>query len=222
MRTFNKMKVDRSKSKRSSSEVPADCKALIDKLKSCNHDQLLHELKQIKSWTCGKCELYHWVDILDTFDEILAKCCEKQHSSQWNLPCDSLAVDAKSKELLTHILSFTALLIEHSFSRHLYNSMEHLITLLSSSDMQIVLSVLSLLFVFSKRSNFIGKLNLDMRQELLTRLSYLAEVSFSQRIKIVLSNKGILQNNNKTNQLYISIDTFELCRVGVVKKMDLA
>lgn len=169
------MKIDRSKLKRSSSEVPADCKALIDKLKNCNHDQLLIELKLIKSWTCGKCELYHWVDLLDIFDDILGKCCEKHHDNQWTLPCDSPDMDPKQKELLMHIISFTAILIEHSFSRHLYSSMDHLITLLSSSDMQIVLSVLGLLFVFSKRSNFIGKLSVDKRQDLLTRLSYLAE-----------------------------------------------
>lgn len=169
------MKIDRTKLKRGSSEVPIDCRALIDKLKSCNQDQLLVELKQIKSWTCGKCELYHWVDILDTFDDILGRCCEKQSENQWSLPCDSPYMDPKTKELLMHILSFTALLIEHSFSRHLYSSMDHLITLLSSSDMQIVLSVLGLLFVFSKRSNFIGKLSIDRRQELLTRLSYMAE-----------------------------------------------
>lgn len=169
------MKIDRSKLKRSSSEVPADCKALIDKLKNCNPDQLLNELKLIKSWTCGKCELYHWVDLLDVFDDILGKCCEKQHDNQWTLPCDSPDMDPKQKELLMQIISFTALLIEHSFSRHLYSSMDHLITLLSSSDMQIVLSVLGLLFVFSKRSNFIGKLSVEKRQDLLTRLSYLAE-----------------------------------------------
>lgn len=33
---------------------PADCKALIDKLKACNEKELLEELKSIKSWNCGK------------------------------------------------------------------------------------------------------------------------------------------------------------------------
>lgn len=135
----------------------------------------MNELKQIKSWTCGKCELYHWVDLLDVFDDILGECCAKQHDNQWALPCDSPNMDSRKRELLMHIISFTALLIEHSFSRHLYNSLDHLITLLSSSDMQIVLSVLGLLFVFSKRSNFIGKQTNEVKQELLTRLSYLAE-----------------------------------------------
>ena len=33
---------------------PADCKTLIDKLKACDENQLLEELKNIKSWNCGK------------------------------------------------------------------------------------------------------------------------------------------------------------------------
>ena len=43
----------------------------------------------------------------------------------------------QKRELLLQTLHFTALLIEHSFSRHLYNSVEHLIQLLEASDMQV-------------------------------------------------------------------------------------
>jgi hypothetical protein len=56
--------------------------------------------------------------------------------------------------------------------------MEHLITLLSSCDMNVVLGVLNLLYMFSKRSNFITRLNNDKRQALLSRLTHLAEVSY--------------------------------------------
>jgi uncharacterized membrane protein YqhA len=83
----------------------------------------------------------------------------------------------QAKELLLWVLHFTTLLIEHSFSRHLYNSMEHLITLLSSCDMNVVLGVLNLLYMFSKRSNFITRLNNEKRQALLSRLTHLAEAS---------------------------------------------
>ena len=48
------MKIDRSKLKKSSSEVPADCKNLIDKLKGCSQEQFLQELKSIETWTYGK------------------------------------------------------------------------------------------------------------------------------------------------------------------------
>lgn len=128
-------------------------------------------------------ELYHWIDVLDLFDSILEKGVCKEKEGQWGLPCDSIAAVAGGgggsdhlKDLLIHVISFTSLLIEHSFSRHLYNSMEHLTTLLSSSDMQIVLAVLNLLYVFSKRSNFISRLNSERRQALILRLNYLAEV----------------------------------------------
>lgn len=41
--------------------------------------------------------------------------------------------------------------------------------------MQIVLAILNLLFVFSKRSNFFSRISTDKRQALLSRLCYLAE-----------------------------------------------
>lgn len=41
--------------------------------------------------------------------------------------------------------------------------------------MQIVLAILNLLFVFSKRSNFFSRISADKRQALLSRLCYLAE-----------------------------------------------
>ncbi|XP_015788441.1 E3 ubiquitin-protein ligase HUWE1 isoform X3 [Tetranychus urticae] len=167
------MKIDRAKLKKSSSEVPPDCKLLVEKIRGSNEKELLELLKNIKTWNYGKCELYHWIDVLDLFDSILAKCCHKERDTQWTLPVD--LPNNSLKELCIPILQFTALLIEHSFSKHVYNSMEHLTTLLSSSDMQIVLSVLNLLYVFSKRSNFITRSSPDRRKALLTRLNYLAE-----------------------------------------------
>ncbi|XP_015423814.1 PREDICTED: E3 ubiquitin-protein ligase HUWE1 isoform X9 [Myotis davidii] len=168
------MKVDRTKLKKTPTEAPADCRALIDKLKVCNDEQLLLELQQIKTWNIGKCELYHWVDLLDRFDGILADAGQTVENMSWMLVCDRLEKE-QLKMLLLAVLNFTALLIEYSFSRHLYSSIEHLTTLLASSDMQVVLAVLNLLYVFSKRSNYITRLGSDKRTPLLTRLQHLAE-----------------------------------------------
>uniref|UniRef100_A0A670YLI6 HECT-type E3 ubiquitin transferase n=1 Tax=Pseudonaja textilis TaxID=8673 RepID=A0A670YLI6_PSETE len=153
---------------------PADCRALIDKLKICNDEQLLLELQQIKTWNIGKCELYHWVDLLDRFDGILADAGQTVENMSWMLVCDRPERE-QLKALLLSVLNFTALLIEYSFSRHLYSSIEHLTTLLASSDMQVVLAVLNLLYVFSKRSNYITRLGSDKRMPLLSRLQHLAE-----------------------------------------------
>ncbi|KAL6427458.1 hypothetical protein ACFW04_008764 [Cataglyphis niger] len=168
------MKIDRSRLKKCTSEVPAECQVLISKLRSCSHAELLEELKQIDAWTFGKCELFHWIDVLDLSDSILEEAAAKSPDNPWELACD-LPQNREAKELLLWVLHFTTLLIEHSFSRHLYNSMEHLVTLLSSCDMHVVLGVLNLLYMFSKRSNFITRLNNDKRQALLSRLNHLAE-----------------------------------------------
>lgn len=97
-------------------------------------------------------------------------CC---HLKAWS-NCFPLFFQLKDLLLLT--LHFTTLLIEHSFSRHLYNSMEHLTSLLSSNCLNVVLEVLNLLYMFSKRSNFISRLASERRVSLLSRLTYLAEV----------------------------------------------
>lgn len=69
------------------------------------------------------------------------------------------------------------MLVEHSFSRHLYNSVEHLINLLTSTDLILVLEVLHLLYMFSKRSNYLTRMTGPLRTFLNERLTYLAEVS---------------------------------------------
>ena len=156
------MKIDRSKLKKSSSEVPADCKTLIDRLTSTtSKTDFLSQLQKIETWTYGKCELLHWIDVLDVCDDVLeaaaaaatssASQIEKNEDndkpaikSRWGLACDG--GDDRLKELLLWTLHFTTLLIEHSFSRHLYSSMEHLTTLLASSDLDVVLAVINLLY----------------------------------------------------------------------------
>jgi E3 ubiquitin-protein ligase HUWE1 len=119
----------------------------------------------------------------------MEQCVRKEHEDSWTLPCD-MSENAADRELLIQIIVFTSLLIEHSFSKHVYNSMEHLTTLLASTDLQVVLAVLNLLYVFSKRSNFISRLSTDRRQLLLTRLNYLAEVCHKKHFKLILFRSG--------------------------------
>ena len=80
------------------------------------------------------------------------------------------------KKLIVSVINFTAVLIEHSYARHIYNSTEHLCTLLGSPDLDVVLVVLNLLYVFGKRSNFISRLPSQQRNTLNSFLEYLGEV----------------------------------------------
>ena len=82
-------------------------------------------------WSMGRppfppslqCELYHWVDLLDRFDGILADAGRAVENMAWLLACDRPDRE-QLKALLLAVLNFTALLIEYSFSRHLYSSIE--------------------------------------------------------------------------------------------------
>lgn len=82
------MKVDTSRLKKGTSEVPPECQILIDKLKGCDRNELIEELSKIETWTFGKCELFHWIEILDIFDEILEEATHYEEN-QIYIMCDS-------------------------------------------------------------------------------------------------------------------------------------
>lgn len=153
------MKIDRSKLRKTQSDVAPECKQLIQRLKEASDCELIRILKDINTWYYGKCELQHWVDVMDKFDEILASVAKPVNGSSWILTYDKLDqlegpdIAIERRCLVNHVLRFTALVLEHSYTRHLYSSSEHLVSLLVASDMEVVLSVLGVLYVFSKRSS---------------------------------------------------------------------
>lgn len=94
------MKVDTSRLKKGTSEVPPECQNLIDKLKACNRGELIEELSKIETWTFGKCELFHWIDILDIFDEILEEATHYK-DNQIYISCDTSQFEEVSKLNIT-------------------------------------------------------------------------------------------------------------------------
>ncbi|XP_067024084.1 E3 ubiquitin-protein ligase HUWE1-like isoform X5 [Acropora muricata] len=175
------MKIDRSKLRKTQSDVAPECRQLIQRLRDANDVELIRILKDINTWYYGKCELQHWVDVMDKFDEILASVAKPVNGSSWILAYDKLdqleglEIASEKRCLVNHVLRFTALVLEHSYTRHLYNSIEHLVSLLVASDMEVVLSVLGVLYVFSKRSSFIPRLPAEKRKAIQQRLQCLGE-----------------------------------------------
>lgn len=167
------MKVDHSKIKKYLTQLPSECKQIIQRLQQCSRAELLDELCKIHTWNFGKSELYHWAPVLDIFDEILEEAAQTREGNKWALHCD-YAYKPEDRNLLLWILHFSTLLIEHSFSRHLYNSMDHLLNLLFAKDMAIVLGVLNLLYMFSKRSNYIVRMKPEDKAMLRERLYNMA------------------------------------------------
>ncbi|XP_055907075.1 E3 ubiquitin-protein ligase HUWE1 [Eupeodes corollae] len=169
------MKVDTNRLKKGTSELTPECRQLIEDMNSRKtRKELLEYLEKLRGWVYGKCELYHWIELLDRFDDILAEAAKENPENEFALYCDTNYTPSDVR-LLLYVINFTTLLIEHSFSRHLYNSIEHLTQLLSSTNMDIVMCVLNLLYMFSKRSNFIPRLNSTKKVSLLNKLFNFAE-----------------------------------------------
>lgn len=83
------MKVDSSKVKKGSTELTAECSQLIADIKQCSTStELLHFLEKTSVWVYGKCELYHWVETLDRFDDILEEAAKRAPNNEFMLQCD--------------------------------------------------------------------------------------------------------------------------------------
>nr|CAI5859678.1 unnamed protein product [Callosobruchus analis] len=83
------MKIDRSRVRKSTSDVPLECQQLIERLQNCSRTELLDELSRIHTWTFGKCELLHWASVLDIFDKILGQAAERAVENKYILKCDT-------------------------------------------------------------------------------------------------------------------------------------
>lgn len=83
------MKIDRTRLRKGTSEIPPECQSLIDRLRQCSRTELLEELSKINTWTFGKCELYHWIGVLDIFDSILEEATQATPDNKWALYCDT-------------------------------------------------------------------------------------------------------------------------------------
>lgn len=52
-------------------------------------------LSAIENWTYGKCELYHWIDVLDIFDLYLEQAAQNVEGSKW-----AIQLDAENNEMV--------------------------------------------------------------------------------------------------------------------------
>lgn len=99
----------------------------------------------------GKTELCKWTEVLNRCDEILEKAVEK--NEQGNMLCDH---DTTFKNNAVSIVRFTVLLFECTSSRRIYKSVDRILALLESTDMDLLAEVLRLLQVMGKRSKFLS------------------------------------------------------------------
>ncbi|VDN97043.1 unnamed protein product, partial [Rodentolepis nana] len=166
------MKIDRKKLVNKCGYDQTECQLLAKRLATLPDDEFLKELQKIKVWNYGKCELGLWSDVLDRLDAILEDATTKIGS--WTLKVDSAGNEELAQNIVI-VLEFTSHLIEHSIYRCLYGSWSHILSLFSTSNLDILLAVLGLAYNFSKRSNYFSRLDEFNRTQINERLSAIAE-----------------------------------------------
>lgn len=167
------MKIDK-KLKKPTTELGEKAKKFISELLPLKGTEFTQKLASITIWEFGKSELCLWADVLNQMDEILQRAAARKSENSVAIICD-LDEHTSIKGQVLDSLKFTALLFEYSFTRGVYMSMEHLITLLESSDIEVVSAVLNVLYVSSKRTSYLGSLPSNQKEALLSRLTSLAE-----------------------------------------------
>lgn len=139
------MKIDRKKTVNRCGYDQNECMLLAKHLSVCPDEQLISELRRIKVWNYGKCELGLWADVLDRLDAILENAVTKV--GKWMLRLDAPGNSSLVEDVVT-ILEFTGHLIEHSIYRYLYGSWTHILALFGSSNLDVLLAVLGLSYNF--------------------------------------------------------------------------
>jgi len=136
--------------KKRGDETPCNIKEFIDRVVSSPHDELAERLRGFTAWDFGKGDFSHWVDLFNHLDEYFEKCLK---------PRADLCLKGKleddvvfPRETCLEILRVTRIIMDNCSNRHLYNSVEHLSSLLAAEDKDLVNMSLETLIVFVRKS----------------------------------------------------------------------
>ncbi|KAF8973258.1 hypothetical protein BDZ97DRAFT_1912814 [Flammula alnicola] len=120
---------------------PAQVAELIYKLLNASNQQLVEILKQVDSWKWPRSDLNAWIKVLNKFDEIMDGIIHEYNVEKLQLN----PFTQETQELLSEILRFERLLLENSTNRKTFSSYDRLNSLLSTSDLDILILALNLL-----------------------------------------------------------------------------
>ncbi|PIC34687.1 hypothetical protein B9Z55_014266 [Caenorhabditis nigoni] len=165
---------DEPSSSSNSTEMPPASATLLQKINDTFTDEdfieAINKGREVHA-VMGKTELHRWIDVLNRCDEILEKAVQK--NDQGNMKCDH---DATLKNYAVAIIRFTVLLFECTSSRRIYKSVDRILALLESTDMDLLAEVLRLLQVMGKRSKFLStRIPQKDQQSMANRLTAIAQ-----------------------------------------------
>lgn len=154
--------------------MPPASAALLKTIKETENDEefiaAINKGRDVHA-VMGKTELYKWTEVLNRCDAILESAVQKNEHG--NMLCDH---DATVKSNVVSVIRFTVLLFECTSSRRIYKSVDRILSLLESTDMDLLAEVLRLLQVMGKRSKFLStRIPQKEQHALASRLTAIAQ-----------------------------------------------
>ncbi|KAJ3196456.1 hypothetical protein HDU67_004019, partial [Dinochytrium kinnereticum] len=121
--------------------------AVVKRLTDCSSSELVQVSDELMDWSLPRSDFFHWIPVLDRFDSILEAALKT---------CDFTiyqkgVFDAETKSTVMAVLKISRVLWDNCANRSLYNSYEHLLSLLHTSDLDILDATLRLLLRLVQR-----------------------------------------------------------------------
>lgn len=129
--------------------ITRSIKALVDSLTNCSLDSLPGLLLENLKWERPRGDLYHWIPLLNRFDQIFNDQISKYELDQDTFKLQELSFE--DKELVVACLKFTTLLLEHCANRSIYSSTDRMYRLIYMPVVDIKLHALEVCVSLSER-----------------------------------------------------------------------
>ncbi|KAJ2238518.1 E3 ubiquitin-protein ligase tom1, partial [Coemansia sp. RSA 455] len=97
---------------------PQEIQTLREQLETTSSANIHGVVLSYTDWPFARGDLYHWIGVLNRFDDILANVCEEHGLSGFQ----TKAFDRDTQRMVVAMLDFTRLLLENCINRNLYSS----------------------------------------------------------------------------------------------------
>ncbi|KAJ1725144.1 E3 ubiquitin-protein ligase tom1 [Coemansia erecta] len=154
---------------------PQEIQPLREQLETCPVGDIHRALEPLHEWPFVRGDIYHWITVLNRFDDIMAEVCENYQLTSLQMK----TFDADTQKMLVAIVTFSRLLMENCINRNLYNSVERLDCLLNTSDPEVLECTLRLLLRAAQRWSY----QRDLKTSLTTMSGRLLTITESWQLQ---------------------------------------
>lgn len=130
-------------------EMAKPLESLITDLVTCSELELPSKLAANLEWARPRGDLYHWIRLLNRFDDIF-----EHHISKYDLHQDHVKLQIMApndQNIVVACLNFTYMLLENCGNRGLYSSNERIFDLVNSPTIAVRLAALEVMVALSER-----------------------------------------------------------------------